>query len=340
MAWDAGAGKLSCASCGATKTVAGAVAIVEHELDEGLAKPRGKIGAGARQVRCRECGAVVEFADRVTATRCSFCDSPSVLEEDAREDHLKPESLIPFAVGREAAVAAFKGWLGKLWFRPADLSLRANVSELRGVYVPYWTFSTAVTSYWSADAGYHYTVTETVDDGKGGQVTRDVTRTRWEPASGVRHDRWDDYLVCASAGLPEKHARAAAGFDVHGLVAYAPAYLAGFAAESYAVELRDAWTRGQGEIGAAQEGRCRADVPGDTCRDLRATHQYEATTFKHVLLPMWIAAFRYGDQVHRFLVNGQTGKVSGAAPLSWTKILLVVAATVALIVAAVLLLRR
>jgi hypothetical protein len=253
--------------------------------------------------------------------------------EDARADHLTPECLIPFAVARDGAAGAFKGWLGKLWFRPSDLSDRASVHELRGVYVPYWTFSADVTSYWSADAGYHYTVTETAEGGEA----REVQKTRWEPASGVRHDRWDDHLVCASAGLPDKRPD---DFDVRGLVGYAPDYLAGFAAESYAVELRDAWDRGRKEIGDAQESRCRADVPGDTNRDLRATHQFQGTTFKHVLLPVWIAAFRYRDQVYRFLVNGQSGKVSGKAPVSWPKIVLFVATLAALIVAAVVLLRR
>ena len=49
-------------------------------------------------------------------------------------------------------------------------------------------------------------------------------------------------------------------------------------------------------------------------------------TFKHVLLPVWIAAYRYNGKVYRFLVNGQTGEVVGVAPWSVAKI----AATVAL----------
>jgi hypothetical protein len=45
-------------------------------------------------------------------------------------------------------------------------------------------------------------------------------------------------------------------------------------------------------------------------------------TFKHVLMPVWISAYRYRDKVYRFLVNGQTGEASGESPLSWWKVLL------------------
>ncbi len=58
-----------------------------------------------------------------------------------------------------------------------------------------------------------------------------------------------------------------------------------------------------------------------------------------MLLPVWIAAYRYHDQVFRFLVNGQTGEVVGKAPYSWIKILLTVLVTAALLGLAYLLAR-
>jgi hypothetical protein len=53
-----------------------------------------------------------------------------------------------------------------------------------------------------------------------------------------------------------------------------------------------------------------------------------------VLLPVWIMAYRFRDRVFRFLVNGQTGKATGEAPISYAKILgaiLIAALVVALI---------
>jgi hypothetical protein len=57
-----------------------------------------------------------------------------------------------------------------------------------------------------------------------------------------------------------------------------------------------------------------------------------------VLLPVWIMAYRYRDEVFRFLVNGQTGKCSGQAPVSQMKIAVVVGAVLLVIALALMLL--
>jgi hypothetical protein len=55
-------------------------------------------------------------------------------------------------------------------------------------------------------------------------------------------------------------------------------------------------------------------------------------TFKHVLLPIWIAAYRYNGKPYQFLVNGQTGEVVGLAPWSFWKIFFACLAVVAIAV--------
>jgi len=66
----------------------------------------------------------------------------------------------------------------------------------------------------------------------------------------------------------------------------------------------------------------------DVCRDIGGDHQrihslkteFDKTTFKHILLPIWISSYRYHGKVYRFLVNGRTGEVQGERPMSWIKI--------------------
>jgi hypothetical protein len=45
-------------------------------------------------------------------------------------------------------------------------------------------------------------------------------------------------------------------------------------------------------------------------------------TFKHILLPIWLAAYKYRGKTYRFVVNGRTGKVQGERPWSAWKIAL------------------
>jgi hypothetical protein len=66
--------------------------------------------------------------------------------------------------------------------------------------------------------------------------------------------------------------------------------------------------------------RVKAQIGGDLQRIETLETQYENTTFKHVLMPIWISAYRYQEKPFRFLVNARTGEVQGERPYSWIKI--------------------
>ncbi|MCK5799947.1 MAG: zinc ribbon domain-containing protein [Deltaproteobacteria bacterium] len=335
MHYDATTQKLICDHCGAQKEIAhdeGEETIVEHDIASGLAasKERG-LGTEVRTVHCQECGATVSFPPTVIATECAFCGSSQVLEQSANRNLIRPESVVPFRVDQNAASSAFSQWLKGLWFRPSDLKKRAKVTEIGGVYVPYWTFDAHVDSSWTADAGYYYYEEEEYEDDEGEWHTRKVQKTRWKPAWGSRSDDFDDVLVCASKGLPEKLADNLSTFDTEKLKPYSAAFLTGWKAEEYAVELNEGWKRGVKKMKHKQIDRCGRDVPGDTHRSLNVRNAFSKETFKHILLPIWISAYRYKDKVFRFLVNGQTGEVVGKAPWSAAKIILFIMSLAAII---------
>src|SRR5262249_32915287 len=52
--------------------------------------------------------------------------------------------------------------------------------------------------------------------------------------------------------------------------------------------------------------------------------QHVGVTFKHVVLPVWLAPYRYRQQTYQILVNGRNGRVCGTRPYSWIKIALFV----------------
>jgi hypothetical protein len=103
-------------------------------------------------------------------------------------------------------------------------------------------------------------------------------------------------------------------FQTKALRPYDPQYLVGWNAEEYAVDLDDAWKLAASQIRMSQEMRCGGDVPGDTHRDLKVDTRIDGERYKHVLLPIWVSAYRYRGKVYRFLVNGQTGELVGQAP--------------------------
>jgi hypothetical protein len=163
-----------------------------------------------------------------------------------------------------------------------------------------------------------------------------VQKVRWRPASGSRDDRYDELLVCGSRGLPPELTQKLEPFDTEALRRYDPSFLAGWRAEEYSVDLNAAWKLGVERMAQSQRTRCSGDVPGDTQRALSVVNRFSDEKFKHVLLPIWISVYRYQGKPYRFLVNGQTGEVTGQAPWSILKIAL---SCTVLVLLALLLLR-
>lgn len=343
LRYDATSQGMKCPYCGHAQVLIpqappGAAAAREIPIEEGMRLATRGLGAPVKEVACNDCGATVQVGQGEQTAKCAFCGSQQVLQREAAGNQIRPESLVPFLVDKAKANSSFEVWLSGLWFRPNDLKKMAKLQEMGGVYIPFWTFDARVYSRWTAEAGYYYQETEHYTDSEGKSQTRTVTKTRWEPASGQRTDDFDDTIVCASKGLPAGLVDKFRSWSTSELVPYRPDYLAGWKAESYAIDLMPAWDIGQDRMADVQRSRCSSDVPGDTQRYLEVSNSFSRVTFKHVLLPIWIAAYRYNGQPYQFLVNGQTGEVVGKAPWSVIKIVLfvlLIAAIIAGIVVAV-----
>lgn len=339
LRWSPEQGALLCEHCGTARpVVVGPGTIVERPLEDAHAAARG-LGVAVRAAECGTCGARVTFDGASTSELCPFCGSAEVLAQEANRNAIRPESLIPLEVGRGKVEEAFLRWIRSRWFRPNALrSLTAH--EAVGVYVPAWTYDARVHSEWSAQSGTYYYVSESYTvmvNGSPQRRTRQVRKVRWRPAWGRRDDVFDDVLVVASKGIDARLARALGPFTAEGLVPYAPAYLAGWRAEEYQIDLLEGWGRARAEIEATQRRRCAGDVPGDTHRALNVQNDVRDVRWKHVLLPMWSVTYAFRGETYAVLVHGQTGRIVGHAPYSWVKILLAVLGVAALVAAAVLL---
>ena len=98
-----------------------------------------------------------------------------------------------------------------------------------------------------------------------------------------------------------------------------------FVVEHYQVVLIDAARSARESMERQLELLCAREVPGDTHRNLRIRPHYSGQTFKHILVPVWLASFRFRKKTYQMLVNGCSGEVAGRYPKSWWKILLLVA---------------
>ncbi len=246
---------------------------------------------------------------------------------------LKPRSLLPFKVEEQRAQEHFQAWIKGRWFAPSALKRRAlNPRGLKGIYVPYWTFDSNTTSFFSGERGIDHQVRETYTEREGEETlekTRTVTKTRWEPAGGVVWKSFDDVLVLASTSLPKRYTDALEPWDLENLIPYDASFLSGFITERYQVSLEEGFEQAKDAMGRRIDEAARHDIGGDHQRVRHVRTRHSNVTFKHVLLPIWGNAYRHGGKTYLFVINGRTGEVQGERPYSMAKIAMTVAAVAA-----------
>ncbi len=280
---------------------------------------------------CPNCAAQVEFPPDTHAAECPFCATP-VVTDTGTHRHIKPRGLLPFAMDESVARKAMTDWLGQLWFAPNGLQDYARKGrKMNGIYVPYWTFDADTTSDYSGERGtVYYETRQVMRDGKS--ETQRVQKVRWTRVSGRVKRLFDDVLVLASHALPKKYTDALEPWDLSAMEPYRPEFLAGFLAEGYQVDLDQGFSEAKEKMDRQIHRDVRFDIGGDRQRVQHVETDMRDITFKHVLLPVWMAAYKYRGKSYRFVVNGRTGRVQGERPWSAAKI--AVAVILGLIVAA------
>ncbi|MGA0539901.1 primosomal protein N' (replication factor Y) - superfamily II helicase [Neotabrizicola sp. VNH66] len=339
LRFSPGQTRLVCDHCGHVQDLpqtddrSTALALREHDLAAGLRDdlPRGAMEE-VRTTRCTSCGALIEFQGADHATECPFCASPVAVDTGATRQ-IKPQALIPFVHDERSARAQLVNWLGSLWFAPSKLlDYTRKGRAMAGIYVPYWTFDADTRSRYTGERGTAYYETRTVTVNVNGKTERrqeQVRKIRWTAARGTVSRDFDDVLVLASTSLPQAMSDRLEPWDLSALVPYSADYMAGFTAEGYTVALADGDGIARQKMAAVIVQDVRRDIGGDEQRVHSVDTDYSDQTFKHILLPIWSAAYKYNGKTYRFLVNGQTGEVQGERPWSVWKIAFAVVLAVA-----------
>lgn len=330
-----GTDNLTCPYCGHETLIDPYRGVIrEYDFREALAELATAPPAGEQQTsQCQSCAAVFDFDAHVHAGECPFCGTP-IVESTGEQRHIKPGSLLPFQIDEAQALASFRRWLGKLWFAPNSLKRYAEGdTRLTGVYIPYWTYDSNTVSTYRGQRGVIYHVPQTytaVVNGQRVTRTRMVQRVRWTPRAGTVARNFDDVLVGASRSLPRKITDRLAPWDLENLVGYDERYLSGFRSEAYQVELNDGFDTAVEIMDRVIRGDVARDIGGDLQRITQLSTRHSETRFKHLLLPVWSAGFRFRNKVYRFVVNARTGKVQGERPYSKVKIAMAVLGAVVL----------
>lgn len=317
-------GKLAmkCDACGTENTIQTKdESIIELDFHEYIKKAVPKEDhQEITLITCDSCGASTRFDLNVVSAECGFCTSPLTVKNASKCDVLRPKSLLPFGIDQNKGFDEFTKWINGRWFAPNDLKRYATRPEkLSGMYLPYWTYDAETKSFYTGQRGIRRIETYTTYE-NGKTVTKSRTVTDWYFASGTVNENFDDVLVVASKSLPKKYVDALEPWDLKNLVPFDEQFLSGFKAESYQLDLEGGFSESKKIMDVKIRVKVKKDIGGDDQRITTLSTQHNNVTFKHILLPVWLSAFKYNDKVYRFMINGRTGEVQGERPYSYWKI--------------------
>lgn len=273
----------------------------------------------ATHLQCQNCGASLSIAQGVRTVSCPYCASPQVIDRPPDLDSPSPSFVLGFALAREPSLALARRWLSRRSLFTVSGVRTADIEAIRGVYLPVYLYSSTAHSRFAVEIGEEYTR-------RRNNSSKQVTE--WRPLQGVRSEYVTDVVVTASRGIANAELEAVEPFDLRALHRYSSAMISGWIAEDPSLGLDHCLELARTEAHQLVGQNLSGFLPGDRYRNLRHETWFQQESLILVLVPLWVLALRYDERKppFRLLLNGQTGKMWGKAPISWIKIALTIGA--------------
>lgn len=281
-------------------------------------------------IKCQQCSAAMHPRPGQPLFRCAFCGSSYLIEGTSPAPDASAVRWLPFAVSLDAARAALDAWLSSGFLRPGDLARSAVISEPQGVLVPVYLGRARAHSNWSAEVVRRSMKKVKVVIPPGGEIhAGDGVKMRSDShlVSGAHDAEYENVFILASRGLSESAFATMANYDWPRLE---PMTGADVASEEPTITPAEALRQVRHRLEDAERTACQAMVPGGGIADLRVNTVIQDLRVDLVYVPVWVCVYHYDAKPYRALVNGQTAKVGGDAPLSFARTALAVASVIAL----------
>lgn len=254
---------------------------------------------------CNSCGGEI-VADATTgATSCPYCGNQVVMKGQF-SGALKPDMIIPFKLDKKAAKEALKKHFKGKKFVPKGFFAENRLDEVKGVYVPHWLFSCDAV----VNASYQAEKHRRWSDSKNNYLETSTYNIYRSGSIG-----FDNVPVDGSTKMPDDLMESIEPFNINEAVPFNTAYLAGYLADKYDVDVDQSMNRANQRIQASALDAFADTVQGyDSVSPMQASMQVANGMYKYALYPVWILNVKWKDKNHTFAMNGQTGKFVGNIP--------------------------
>lgn len=263
--------------------------------------------AGLRSYCCPSCGAEIVCDQTTAATSCVYCGNPTVVPGQLG-GNLKPDYVIPFKLDKDAAVKALKKYYKGKRLLPKAFSGDNHISELQGVYVPFWLFDGEVDCEACYDASRSHTHTE---------GDYEVTETEHYIVERQGSFQFQRIPVDGSSKMPDAHMDSIEPFDYSELKPFSTAYLPGYLADKYDVNAEESIPRANERVKGSADMLLRDTVRSyDSVICRSGNVRIHKGDVRYAMLPVWMLHTKWQDKDFLFAMNGQTGKLIGDLPIS------------------------
>lgn len=275
-----------------------------------LSNDWGADAEGMKTYICPSCGAELICGEDTAATCCPYCGNQTVVPGQFT-GALKPEFLIPFKTDKSAAVQALKAHYKGKKLLPKSFVNDNHIDDIQGVYVPFWMFDSEA----GGEMIFEATNSDTHTEGE-----YEIKTTEYYLLRRCGTLSFEKVPVDASDRMPDGHMDSIEPFDYKELKPFSTAYMPGFLADKYNVEID--------KCGERMEERCKSTFR-DSVRETAAGYDTveirgEDLTVKrgdvhYAMLPVWLLSTKWNGQNFLFAMNGQSGKLVGDLPVDKKK---------------------
>lgn len=255
---------------------------------------------------CISCGGEIIADEFSAATECPYCCSPVIFKGNLSGE-LKPDLIIPFKLDKKAAVEKFKEHLSGKKLLPKVFRSESKIEEIKGVYVPFWTYNTGADAFisykgekvsFSSDINYDYTERSYFGAVREGRI------------------EFENIPVDASRKISDDLMESIEPFDFSQAIAFRSEYLSGFSADKYDVTKEECSCRANERIKVSTENAFRSTVQGySSVETIDSRIVLSGGKIRYALLPVWLLNVNWNGEKYTFAMNGQTGKFVGDLPL-------------------------
>ena len=260
---------------------------------------------GMNVYACNSCGGEIVADSTTGATACPYCGNQVVMQGQF-SGALKPDLVIPFKLDKKAAKEALKKHFRGKKFVPKAFLAENKLDEVKGVYVPHWLFScdAVVNATYQAEKYKHWS------DSKNEYTETTAYNVYRSGSIG-----FDNVPVDGSTKMPDDLMESIEPFNLNEAVPFNTAYLAGYLADKYDVDVNQSMGRANERIQASALDAFEDTVEGyNAVTPMQAAMQVANGSYKYALYPVWILNVKWKGQNHTFAMNGQTGKFVGNIP--------------------------